>query len=64
MSKICQVSGKTANNGYQVSHSNVKTRKIQNVNLHKKKIWSIKQGCWIKIRISSKMIKSLHKIKL
>nr|YP_010619446.1 Ribosomal protein L28 [Xiphosiphonia pinnulata]WAX03459.1 Ribosomal protein L28 [Xiphosiphonia pinnulata] len=64
MSKVCRISGKTANNGYQVSHSNVKTRKIQNVNLHKKKIWSIKKNCWIKIKVSSKVIKSLHKIKL
>nr|YP_010619641.1 Ribosomal protein L28 [Tayloriella tenebrosa]WAX03654.1 Ribosomal protein L28 [Tayloriella tenebrosa] len=64
MSKICCISGKTSNNGYQVSHSHVKTRKIQNVNLHKKKVWSIKKDCWIKIRVSSKIIKSLHKIKL
>nr|YP_009399485.1 ribosomal protein L28 [Dictyomenia sonderi]ARW69091.1 ribosomal protein L28 [Dictyomenia sonderi] len=64
MSKICYISGKTRNNGYQVSHSNVKTKKIQNVNLHKKKIWSTKKGCWIKIKVSSKIIKSLHIIKL
>nr|YP_010619835.1 Ribosomal protein L28 [Symphyocladia marchantioides]WAX03848.1 Ribosomal protein L28 [Symphyocladia marchantioides] len=64
MSKICHISGKTANNGYRVSHSHVRTRKIQNVNLHKKRIWSVKQQCWIKVKVSSKMIKSLHKIQL
>jgi len=64
MSKICEVSGKTANNGYQVSHSNIKTKKIQNVNLHKKKVWSIKKNKWIKIRICTKAIKSLHKIEI
>nr|YP_010851396.1 ribosomal protein L28 [Echinothamnion hookeri]WGH14454.1 ribosomal protein L28 [Echinothamnion hookeri] len=64
MSKICQISGKTANNGNQVSHSNIKTKKIQNVNLHKKRIWSSKKNCWIKIKVSSKIIKSLHKVKI
>nr|YP_009654346.1 ribosomal protein L28 [Pleurostichidium falkenbergii]QCH39633.1 ribosomal protein L28 [Pleurostichidium falkenbergii] len=63
MSKVCEVSSKTANNGYKVSHSNGKTKNIQNVNLHKKKVWSLKRNCWIKIKVSSKVIKSLHKIK-
>nr|YP_009398230.1 ribosomal protein L28 [Thaumatella adunca]ARW67416.1 ribosomal protein L28 [Thaumatella adunca] len=64
MSKVCQISGKKANNGYKVSHSNVKTKKKQNINLHNKKIWSVKQGCWLKVKISTKVIKSLHTIKL
>nr|YP_009398025.1 ribosomal protein L28 [Gredgaria maugeana]ARW67211.1 ribosomal protein L28 [Gredgaria maugeana] len=64
MSKICQISGKTANNGYQVSHSHIKTKKIQNVNLHMKKIWSRKKNRWIKMKVSSKIIKSLYKIKI
>jgi len=64
MSKICQISGKKSNNANQVSHSNVKTKKIQNVNLHRKKIWSQKKNKWIKVKISSKMMKSLHKISI
>nr|WGH13861.1 ribosomal protein L28 [Lophurella pseudocorticata] len=64
MSKICQISGKTSNNGHQVSHSNIKTKKVQDVNLHRKRVWSSKNNCWIKIKVSSKIIKSLHKIKL
>ena len=62
MSKICQISGKKFNRANQVSHSNVKTKKVQNVNLHLKKIWSVKNKKWIRVKISSKMIKSLHKI--
>nr|ARW60581.1 ribosomal protein L28 [Polysiphonia sp.] len=64
MSKICEIFGKRLNNGYKVSHSNIKTKKIQNVNLHMKRIWSTKKNCWIKLKISSKVIKSLHKIKI
>nr|YP_010170941.1 ribosomal protein L28 [Chondria tumulosa]QSD57082.1 ribosomal protein L28 [Chondria tumulosa] len=62
MSKICTLSGKKKNNAYKVSHSNIKTKKIQEVNLHYKKIWSKKKQCWVKLRVSTKIIKSLHKI--
>nr|QCI05185.1 ribosomal protein L28 [Centroceras clavulatum] len=63
MSKICEVSGKKANNGYSISHSHVKTKKKQNVNLQIKKIWSVDKKCWIKIKISTKSLKTLYKIK-
>nr|QVQ56722.1 ribosomal protein L28 [Erythrocystis saccata] len=61
MTKICQILGKKSNNGYQVSHSHVRTKKIQNVNLQAKRIWSIKNNCWIKIKLSTKALKSLYK---
>nr|YP_009397621.1 ribosomal protein L28 [Dipterosiphonia australica]ARW66807.1 ribosomal protein L28 [Dipterosiphonia australica] len=64
MSKVCEISGKTANNGYRISHSNIKTKKIQNVNLQVKRIWSSKKNSWVKMKISSRVIKSLHKLKL
>jgi len=62
MSKICKISNKKANNGYTVSHSHVRTKKKQQVNLQNKKIWSISKNKWIKIKICTKIIKSLHKM--
>jgi len=62
MSKICEISNKKANNGYSVSHSHVRTKKIQNVNLQRKKIWSESKKSWIKVRISVKALKSLQKV--
>ena len=64
MSKKCQVSQRSANNAYSISHSHIKTKKMQNINLQKKKIWSRSQKRWIKMRISTKIIKSIHKINL
>nr|YP_009393496.1 ribosomal protein L28 [Bostrychia simpliciuscula]ARW62058.1 ribosomal protein L28 [Bostrychia simpliciuscula] len=64
MSRLCQVSGKRANNGYKISHSHIKTKKKQRVNLQYKKIWSVRKKSWIKIKISTRIIKSLHKIRL
>nr|YP_009391419.1 ribosomal protein L28 [Platysiphonia delicata]ARW59563.1 ribosomal protein L28 [Platysiphonia delicata] len=62
MSKICKISQKKANNGYSVSHSHVRTKRKQNVNLQKKKVWSAKLNKWVKIKLSTKVIKSIHKI--
>lgn len=64
MGRICILSNKKANNGYSVSHSHARTKKKQNTNLQKKRVWSCKKKNWIKIRISTKAIKSLNKIKL
>nr|ARW60178.1 ribosomal protein L28 [Laurencieae sp.] len=64
MSKICVLSGKRKNNGYRISHSHVRTKKKQEVNLHHKKIWSAKKNRWIKLKVSTRIIKSLHKIKI
>ena len=64
MSKICQVTQKASNNSYAVSHSHVRTKKLQYVNLQNKRIWSSKYKKWIKIRMSTKAIKSLNKLHL
>jgi len=61
MPKKCFVTGKTRNNGYAVSHSHIRTKKIQEVNLQNKKIWSTEQKRWIKYKISTKAIKTLLK---
>nr|YP_063668.1 ribosomal protein L28 [Gracilaria tenuistipitata var. liui]Q6B8P2.1 RecName: Full=Large ribosomal subunit protein bL28c; AltName: Full=50S ribosomal protein L28, chloroplastic [Gracilaria tenuistipitata var. liui]AAT79743.1 50S ribosomal protein L28 [Gracilaria tenuistipitata var. liui] len=64
MVKECTLTGKKSNNGYTVSHSHIRTKKIQHINLQTKKIWSDKQKRWIKIKICTKAIKSLHKLKV
>jgi large subunit ribosomal protein L28 len=64
MSRKCQISNKSANNAYSISHSHIRTKKKQQINLQKKKIWSVSENRWIKMRISTKVLKSLHKIDL
>ena len=61
MSKQCQISKKIANNGYSISHSHVRNRKKQHVNLKNKKVWSKSKLKWIKFKVSVKFIKSQHK---
>lgn len=62
MSRKCQITHKTSNNGWKVSHSHVRNKSIQYVNLQHKRIWSTKQNKWIKLKISTKAIKSLFKL--
>jgi large subunit ribosomal protein L28 len=61
MTKKCKLTGKKRNNAYSISHSHIRTKKIQNINLQNKKIWSDDLRKWIKQRISTKGIKSLKK---
>lgn len=61
MGRKCSITGKKANNGYQVSHSHIRTHKLQHANLQWKKIWNIKTNQWIKVKISTKALKTLLK---
>nr|YP_009314090.1 Ribosomal protein L28 [Izziella formosana]SCW22344.1 Ribosomal protein L28 [Izziella formosana] len=61
MSKICSISGKKRNNAYAISHSHVRTKKIQHVNLQTTKIWSKENNRWIKVKVSTKAMKTLLK---
>lgn len=61
MVKRCAITRKKFNNGYSISRSHVRTKKRQNINLQSKKIWSRKDNRWIRLRISTKAIKSIYR---
>jgi large subunit ribosomal protein L28 len=61
MSKVCQLTGKKANNAYAVSHSHRRNKKLQQVNLQSKRIWWEEGKRWVRLRISTKAIKTLEK---
>ena len=47
MSKICQITGKKAMVGNNVSHSKHRTKRSFDVNLFSKKFYYVEEGCWI-----------------
>lgn len=47
MSKICQITGKKAMVGNNVSHSKRRTKRVFNINLFKKKFYWVEQEEWI-----------------
>lgn len=62
MGRKCQLTGKKANNAFAISHSHRRTKKVQEANLQWKRIWWPEGNRWVKLRISTKAIKTLtHK---
>ena len=63
MSKICQITGKKALVGNNVSHSNRKTKRRFEVNLFTKKFfWP--EECWIVLKVSAAGLRLINKIGL
>jgi large subunit ribosomal protein L28 len=60
MSRKCQLTGKKANNAYAISHSHRRTKKLQEANLQWKRVWWAQGNRWVKLRISTKAIKTLE----
>lgn len=61
MGKKCQLTGKKANNAFAVSHSHRRTKKLQEANLQWKRVWWPQEKRWVKLRLSTKAIKTLEK---
>ncbi len=61
MSRKCQLTGKKANNAFAVSHSHRRTKKLQNANLQWKRVWWPEGKRWVKLKLSTKAIKTLQK---
>ena len=64
MSRVCELTGARANNGMSVSHSHIRTKKLQQVNLQKRRLWWQEGNKWINIKISTKALKSIQKVGL
>lgn len=64
MSKICQITGKHASVGNNVSHSKRRTKRKFEVNLHKKKFYWVEQDMWIELLVSAKALRTINKIGL
>ena len=64
MSRVCELTGVKANNGMAVSHSHIRTKKLQQVNLQKRRLWWQEGKKWINIKISTQALKSIQKVGL
>ncbi|RAP38210.1 50S ribosomal protein L28 [Candidatus Marinamargulisbacteria bacterium SCGC AAA071-K20] len=61
MSRKCEISKIRGLTGNRVSHSKRRTKHVQEVNLQTKKFWNPEKGCWVKLKVSAKMIKTIDK---
>ena len=61
MARICQITGKTAMVGNNVSHSKKRTKRRFEVNLFDKKYFLPEENRWISIRVSASGIRIINK---
>lgn len=59
--RICPLTGKKANRANKISFSNHKTKKLQFVNLQYKRIWWEAGKRYVKLRLSTKALKTIEK---
>ena len=59
--KVCEITGKTAVTGNNVSHSHHKTKRKFNPNLKNIRFWSEEEGRWITLRVTTAGIKTINK---
>ena len=64
MSRICQITGKRAMRGNNVSHSKRRTKRTFDVNLFSRKFYYVEQDCWISLRISAAGLRLINKVGL
>ncbi|QIK53367.1 50S ribosomal protein L28 [Dysgonomonas sp. HDW5A] len=64
MSKVCEITGKKAMVGNNVSHSNKKTKRKFNINLFRKKFYWVEEDCWISLDVSASGLRTINKIGL
>jgi large subunit ribosomal protein L28 len=62
MSRKCQVTGKARQIGHRVSHSNIKTKTTNMVNIKTKKIYDPTTGQTIKVKVAASALRSLDKV--
>jgi large subunit ribosomal protein L28 len=61
MSRVCQITGKTAMVGNNVSHSKRRTKRKFDVNLFKKRFYIPSEDRWIRLTISAAGIRTINK---
>ena len=61
MSRVCEVTGKKAMSGHQVSHSNIKTNRKFQPNLQKKRFFVPEENRWVELKVSTSAIRTINK---
>ncbi|MFO7701526.1 50S ribosomal protein L28 [Psychroflexus maritimus] len=61
MSKVCELTGKRAMSGNNVSHALNRTRRKFNVNLVKKRFYIPEEDKWITLKVSTSALKNINR---
>ena len=61
MARVCQVTGKGPMVGNNVSHANNKTKRRFLPNLQTRRFWVESENRWIRLRVSTKALRTIDK---
>ena len=61
MSRVCELTGKKALVGNNVSHAMNRTKRKFKVNLVKKRFYLAKEDKWITLKVSTRALKNINK---
>lgn len=61
MSRVCQITGKKAMTGNNVSHANNRTKRKFNPNLQTKKFFLEEEDRWIELKVSAHGLRIISK---
>ncbi len=61
MSRVCQVTGKRPFTVNNLSHSNIKSKRLFLPNLHNHRFWVESENRWVKLRVSTKGLRIIDK---
>jgi len=61
MSRVCELTGKRAMVGNNVSHAMNKTKRKFNVSLKKKRFYIPEEDQWITLKVSTSALKNINK---
>ncbi len=61
MSRVCQITGKGLQRGNNVSHSNIKTKRVFLPNLQIKKFWLEEEQRFVTLKVSTRGIRTINK---
>lgn len=64
MSKICQITGKRAMVGNNVSHSKRRTKRKFKANLFTRRFFWVEQQIWISLTVSAAGLRTINKLGL
>jgi large subunit ribosomal protein L28 len=61
MARVCQLTGKKTTTGFNVSHSNNKTKRKFYPNLQTKRFFLAEQNTWIELKVSASALRTINK---
>ncbi len=61
MSRVCELTGKKAMTGNNVSFSNKKNKRKFNVNLTKKRFYIPEEDKWVTLKVTTSALKNINK---